>query len=98
LPENCAELDTAWTSPALRARQTAAALQLEAMVDPALKDVDLGRWVGRSFADVQETEPEEIAAWTSRSDAAPHGVNPWLLCLSGSQVGSMPSNDRTEGS
>jgi broad specificity phosphatase PhoE len=66
-------VDVAWTSPALRAQQTATALQLEAMANPALKDVDLGRWVGRSFADVQETEPEEIAAWTSRSDAAPHG-------------------------
>jgi broad specificity phosphatase PhoE len=66
-------IDAAWTSPALRAQQTATALQLEAMANPALKDVDLGRWVGRSFADVQETEPEEIAAWTSRSDAAPHG-------------------------
>jgi broad specificity phosphatase PhoE len=66
-------IDAAWTSPALRARQTAAALRLEALVNPALKDVDLGRWVGRSFADVQETEPEEIALWTSRSDAAPHG-------------------------
>jgi broad specificity phosphatase PhoE len=66
-------IDAAWTSPALRARQTATALQLEATVDPALKDIDLGRWIGRSFADVQETEPKEIAAWTSRSDAAPHG-------------------------
>ena len=73
LAEVLRRIDAAWTSPALRARQTAAALQLEATINPALKDVDLGRWAGRSFADVQETEPEEMAAWTSRSDAAPHG-------------------------
>ena len=66
-------IDAAWTSPALRARQTAAALQLEAMVNPALRDVDLGRWAGRSFTDVQEAEPDGIAAWISQSDAAPHG-------------------------
>jgi broad specificity phosphatase PhoE len=74
-------VDATWTSPALRARQTAAALRLEAMVDPALKDVDLGRWVGRSFADIQEAEPEEIAAWTGRSDAAPHGGESVLALL-----------------
>jgi broad specificity phosphatase PhoE len=66
-------VDAAWTSPALRARQTAAALQLAARVNPALMDVDLGRWVGRSFADVQQAEPEGIAAWIGQGDAAPHG-------------------------
>ena len=66
-------VDTASTSPALRARQTAAALRLEAIVDPALRDVDLGRWAGRSFADVHDSEPKAVAAWTGLSDAAPHG-------------------------
>jgi broad specificity phosphatase PhoE len=66
-------VDAASTSPALRAKQTAAALELEATVDPALRDVDLGHWAGRSFADVQEIEPEALAAWTSLADAAPHG-------------------------
>ena len=69
------------TSPLLRARQTAAALQLDAMVDPALRDIDLGRWVGRSFADVQETEPEAIAAWISQPDAAPHGGESVIVLL-----------------
>jgi broad specificity phosphatase PhoE len=66
-------VDAAWTSPALRATQTATALQLEAKVDPALRDIDLGCWAGRSFADVQKSDPDGIAAWISQSDAAPHG-------------------------
>lgn len=66
-------VDAAWTSPALRAMQTAAALQLEAKVNPALRDIDLSCWAGRSFTDVQESDPDGIAAWISQSDAAPHG-------------------------
>ncbi len=54
-------VDLAWTSPARRACQTAAALGLAAEVAPALGDCDFGRWSGRSFADVERTEPEELA-------------------------------------
>jgi broad specificity phosphatase PhoE len=85
---NPGSADVAWTSPALRARQTAAALRLDAMPDPVLRDVDLGCWAGRSFAEVQAVEPEAILAWTRKADAAPHGgesvidllerVSPWL--------------------
>ena len=39
--------DRVWTSPALRARQTAAALGLEAIAEPALRDCDHARWAGR---------------------------------------------------
>jgi broad specificity phosphatase PhoE len=74
-------VDAAWSSPALRARQTATALQLEAMVDPVLRDVDLGRWTGRSFAEIQEIEPDGIVAWTSQSDAAPHGGESVIVLL-----------------
>ena len=66
-------VDAAWTSPALRAVQTAAALQLTATVEPALRDIDLGRWAGHGFSDIQDSEPEGIAVWLGRSDAAPHG-------------------------
>jgi broad specificity phosphatase PhoE len=81
-------VDVAWTSPALRARETAAALQLDAAVDPVLRDIDLGRWAGRALAEVQIAEPEAVAIWTRQADAAPHGgesviallqrVQPWL--------------------
>lgn len=65
--------DRAWTSPALRARQTAAALGLDAVVEPALRDADHGRWAGRRLEEVQAEEPEGVIAWLADPDAAPHG-------------------------
>jgi broad specificity phosphatase PhoE len=65
--------DAVWTSPAIRAKQTAAALRLDAAVETALADIDLGRWAGRPFAKVLAEEPDSVAAWTSETDAAPHG-------------------------
>jgi broad specificity phosphatase PhoE len=85
-------IDVALTSPALRARQTAEALQLDATVDPALRDIDLGRWAGLVLSDIQGTEPDAVADWISKTDAAPHGgesvadvlerIAPWLGSLS----------------
>jgi broad specificity phosphatase PhoE len=66
-------IDRAWTSPALRARQTAEALGLTAMPEPALDDCDFGRWRGRSLAEIEAAEPEAVAAWLSDPAAAPHG-------------------------
>jgi broad specificity phosphatase PhoE len=61
------------TSPALRARETAASLGLAASVDPALRDLDVGRWAGRPLTEIEAAEPAGLAAWTSDIDAAPHG-------------------------
>jgi broad specificity phosphatase PhoE len=66
-------VDTAWTSPALRAMQTATALNLAATIAVELRDIDLGRWAGRSMADVAAAEPDEFAAWVGDAGAAPHG-------------------------
>jgi broad specificity phosphatase PhoE len=66
-------VDTAWTSPALRTRQTATALGLKAGIDPALRDIDYGTWSGRSLADIETATPEAIAAWAADCSAAPHG-------------------------
>jgi broad specificity phosphatase PhoE len=81
-------VDVAWTSPALRARQTAAALHLDAEVDPSLGDIALGRWAGHSLEEIAAAEPEAVRAWTSEPGAAPHGgesvidllsrIEPWL--------------------
>lgn len=65
--------DRVWTAPALRARQTAEALALEASVEPLLADQDHGSWAGKSFEEVQADQPEGIAAWLSDPNAAPHG-------------------------
>jgi broad specificity phosphatase PhoE len=66
-------VDVAWTSPALRARQTAAALNLDAVIDPALRDIDFGTWAGRSFDEVAAANPEGLAAWMTDCSAVPHG-------------------------
>jgi len=65
--------DRCLTSPALRARQTAEALQLDATVEPALRDCDYGRWAGFSFDLVQTQEPAALADWLRDPAAAPHG-------------------------
>jgi len=66
--------DRVWTSPALRARQTAeAVLSAPAAIEPLLADQDHGRWAGRSFDVVQAEEPDGIAQWLADPAAAPHG-------------------------
>jgi broad specificity phosphatase PhoE len=65
--------DRCWCSPALRAIQTAKALQLDAIIEPMLRDCDYGRWSGRLFDDVQAQEPEALMEWLRDPDAAPHG-------------------------
>lgn len=65
--------DRAWTAPALRARQTAEALSLGALVEPLLADQDHGSWAGKSFEDVQAQQPGDMAAWMTDLNATPHG-------------------------
>jgi broad specificity phosphatase PhoE len=65
--------DRSWTSPALCARQTAAALELAPAADPDLRDCDYGRWAGRSLREVGAEEPDAIALWLADVNAAPHG-------------------------
>jgi broad specificity phosphatase PhoE len=84
-------VDIALTGPELRTRQTAEALQLDAVVDPMLRDIDLGRWAGCTLAQVQATESKAVADWIGRPEAAPHGgesvvallgrIAPWLRAL-----------------
>lgn len=86
-------VDVAWTSPALRARQTAAGLQLDAEVDLRLRDMDLGRWAGHALEEIAAAEPAAMRGWTSEPDAAPHGgesvmdllsrIQPWLDAAAG---------------
>ena len=69
------------TSPALRAKQTAAALSLAATEDAMLRDCDYGRWAGRRMSEVQEQEPEAMRAWLTDVEAAPHGGEPLSAVL-----------------
>ena len=47
----------ALSSPALRARDTAAAAGLRAAIEPALRECDFGAWAGRTLAEVHEEDP-----------------------------------------
>lgn len=62
-----------WTSPALRARQTAEILGLEAVSEPALREADYGRWTGHALSDIQREEPDALAAWLTDPAVSPHG-------------------------
>lgn len=65
-------VDAAWTSPALRAVQTAQALHLDAAIDPLLADIDLRDWAGKSLAELEATGAEALALWMEDPGAAPH--------------------------
>jgi broad specificity phosphatase PhoE len=62
------------SSPALRCRQTAAALGLRPKLEPDLAECDFGSWQGRTFAEITADEPPHlIDGWLHDPDVAPHG-------------------------
>lgn len=67
------KVDRCWTSPALRTRETAAALGLDAIVDERLRDCDFGRWSGLRFQQVLLREPRKLVSWVRNPADAPHG-------------------------
>ena len=64
-------VDHCWTSPATRARETAAALGLTAVVDERLRDCDYGRWTGMRFKQVLLREPRKLVSWIRKPETAP---------------------------
>jgi adenosylcobinamide kinase/adenosylcobinamide-phosphate guanylyltransferase len=65
------------TSPALRARQTAAIIAEECQtplrVCPALREIDFGAWAGQSVADIVATQPSAQAWFADPSRGSPPG-------------------------
>jgi broad specificity phosphatase PhoE len=61
------------TSPAARAIETATALGFDAAIDKGLRDLDLGRWAGRTLNSIAGSEPEALESWLSDPGSAPHG-------------------------
>jgi broad specificity phosphatase PhoE len=55
--------DAVWTSPRLRARETAAPLAAEPRVDDDLRELDFGELEGRTFDEIAASEPELYRAW-----------------------------------
>jgi broad specificity phosphatase PhoE len=56
--------------PEIACVQTAQALGLDPLVDPALRDCDYGRWRGHRL---EEIEPAAVTAWLTDPAAVPHG-------------------------
>ncbi|MEU1188900.1 histidine phosphatase family protein [Streptomyces sp. NPDC005859] len=66
--------DRSAASPSTRCRQTAEALGLSAPPQlPALAALDVGRWRGRTLAEVTAAEPDAVASWLADPARAPHG-------------------------
>jgi broad specificity phosphatase PhoE len=66
-------IERCFSSPELRAMQTAEALGLNAVPMPILRDCDYGTWRGRVYDDVVERDPHAVAEWLRDASAAPHG-------------------------
>lgn len=63
----------AYRGPEERCRQTATALGLDAVADPALADLDVGAWRGRTLTELAADHPVDLRAWLTDPRAAPHG-------------------------
>jgi broad specificity phosphatase PhoE len=61
------------SGPERRAKQTAEALGLSAETAVELRDCDYGAWRGYTLSEVEQRQPEEVLAWLTDPDAAPHG-------------------------
>lgn len=89
----------AFCSPALRARQTAAAAGLECRTEPRLAECDFGRWAGRTLSDICREDPAAAECWMTDPDARPHGgetltelsdrVGVWLAETAGADDGCL---------
>jgi len=73
LADGLPRADRCWTSPELRTRQTAQALELDAEIEPMLRDCDYGAWAGRTFDEVHAREPHAASVWLRDPAATPHG-------------------------
>ena len=67
------QVDQCWTSPALRARETAEALGLTATPDERLRECDFGRWSALKFQQVLLKEPRKLMSWIKNPSSSPHG-------------------------
>jgi alpha-ribazole phosphatase len=58
--------DAVYSSPRLRARETAVAVNRDVVIDDDLREIDFGDLEGRSYDEIAETDPELYRAWMER--------------------------------
>ncbi|MEW1689476.1 histidine phosphatase family protein [Streptomyces sp. NPDC091265] len=80
VPLGAAELR--YCSPTPRSRATGQALGFAPLVQPALRDCDMGRWRGCTLSDVTAREPAAVDAWLADPRSAPHGGESLLEFIS----------------
>ena len=98
------------TSPLARARQTAHALGrawgLDLEAEPALMEMDFGRWDGRTWADLEAEDGDALGAWMADWTATPapggesfadvqRRIGAWLGALEDGEAGG--ANGGLEG-
>ncbi|MET9481434.1 phosphoglycerate mutase family protein [Streptomyces sp. NPDC006638] len=90
-----AAADLRYCSPTPRSRATGDALGYAPMAQPALRDCDMGRWRGLTFAEAAAREPAAVDAWLADPRAAPHGGEPLLAFISrvGGWLDTRPAQD-----
>ena len=65
--------DLALASPAPAARECSSAMGLQADIDPALGELDVGSWRGRALAEIGAATPDALAAWIGDPAFVGHG-------------------------
>ncbi|MEU3187838.1 histidine phosphatase family protein [Streptomyces sp. NPDC006923] len=90
-----AAADLRYCSPTLRSRTTGDALGFAPLVQPALRDCDMGRWRGFTLAEVAAREPAAVDSWLADPRSAPHGGEPLLAFISriGGWLDTRPAQD-----
>ncbi|MFF9686689.1 histidine phosphatase family protein [Streptomyces sp. NPDC014623] len=71
-----------YCSPAPRSRATGDALGFAPLLQPALRDCDMGRWRGMTLAEVAAREPAGVDTWLADPRSAPHGGESLLTFIS----------------
>ncbi|MEV3855722.1 histidine phosphatase family protein [Streptomyces sp. NPDC050095] len=86
-----------YCSPTPRSRATGDALGLAPLAQPALRDCDMGRWRGRTLAEVTAVEPRAVDHWLGDPRSAPHGGESLLAFISriGAWLDTRPADDGT---
>jgi alpha-ribazole phosphatase len=60
------EWDAVYSSPRLRARETAVAVNRDVVIEDDLREIDFGELEGRSYDEIAATDPELYRAWMER--------------------------------